>query len=42
MMQSIYDLHVIPEFPYPVIAGVLALGGVIAARLGLAGKNSRM
>jgi hypothetical protein len=41
-LQSIYDLHVIPEFTYPVVAGVLALGGVIAVRLGHSGKDGRL
>jgi hypothetical protein len=31
-LQQIYNLRVIPEFAYPAIVGVLALGAVIAAR----------
>jgi hypothetical protein len=41
-LQLIYNLQVIPEFSYPLIAGVVALGGVVAARLGLASRDSKV
>jgi hypothetical protein len=40
-LQLIYNLQVIPEFSHPVIVGVLALGGAIAARLGLARQRQQ-
>jgi hypothetical protein len=32
-LQRIYNLHVIPEFPFPLIVGVVASGMVLGARL---------
>jgi hypothetical protein len=39
-LQRIYNLHVIPEFPFSVIVVVAGLGSLLAARLGMLKRES--
>jgi hypothetical protein len=38
-LQMIYNLQVIPEFPFPILVGVVVFGSVLAARLQMFKRN---